>query len=67
MYYGKVWCEWDMRKLMGDANKYRTWWNYMTVCTDGNFIFFSVSKSLPPRAGDRPRARALTTEHHPRF
>lgn len=67
IYYGRMWCEWDEKKNSNfDDIKLRAWWNRMSVCTDGNFVFLSISEDLP-NPNLRPAARNYTTEHHPRF
>ena len=67
IHYGQIWCEWDeQRQSSFEASKSQTWWNRMVVCTDGNFIFFSIPEDLP-NPNRRPTARLYTTEHHPRF
>ena len=67
IHYGQIWCEWDeQRQSSFEASKSQTWWNRMVVCTDGNFIFFSIPEDLP-NPNLRPTARNYTTEHHPRF
>ena len=36
IHYGTVWCEWDaQRNSSFEASKSQTWWNRMSVCTDG--------------------------------
>ena len=67
IYYGQMWCEWDEQKNSSfEASKSQTWWNRMSVCTDGQFIFFSIPEHLP-NASRRRSAKGYTTEHHPRF
>ena len=67
IYYGTVWCEWDEQKNSSfEASKSQTWWNHMSVSTDGQFIFFSIPECLPD-ASRRRSAKGYTTEHHPRF
>ena len=67
IYYGTVWCEWDaQRNSSFEASKSQTWWNRMSVCTDGQFIFFSIPERLPDANSGRS-AKGRTTEHHPRF
>ena len=67
IYYGTVWCEWDaQRNSSFEASKSQTWWNRMSVCTDGQFIFFSIPEHLP-NANRGRSAKGRTTEHHPRF
>lgn len=67
IYHGTVWCEWDEQKNSSfEASKSQTWWNRMSVCTDGQFIFFSIPEHLP-NASRRRSAKGYTTEHHPRF
>lgn len=67
IHYGHVWCEWNEQKHSSfEASKSQTWWNRISVCTDGNFIFLSMLEDLP-NPNLRPTARNYTTEHHPRF
>ena len=67
IYHGTVWCEWDEEKNSNfEASKSQTWWNRMSVCTDGQFIFFSIPEHLPNASRGRS-AKGYTTEHHPRF
>jgi hypothetical protein len=67
IHYGTVWCEWDaQRNSSFEASKSQTWWNRMSVCTDGQFIFFSIPECLPDANSGRS-AKGRTTEHNPRF
>ena len=67
IYYGQMWCEWDEQKNSSfETIKIQTWWNRMSVCTDGHFVFLSIPETLP-NPNLRPTARLYTTEHHPRF
>lgn len=67
IYHGTVWCEWDEQKNSSfEASKSQSWWNRMSVCTDGQFIFFSIPQHLPNASRGRS-AKGYTTEHHPRF
>ena len=66
IYYGQMWCEWDEQKNSSfETSKIQTWWNRMSVCTDGQFIFFSIPERLPDANSGRS-AKGCTTEHHPR-
>ena len=67
IYYGVAWCDWDWQKNTSwDTVKYQTWWNKMSVCTDGNFIFLGIPELLPNPNRNRT-AIGFTTEHNPRF
>lgn len=57
IFYGKLTCEWNLDWdgiLIKDGMftgyeqfRHRKWWNSMTVCTDGYFIFLCISASTP--------------------
>lgn len=57
IFYGKLTCEWNLdwdgiRIKDGmftgyEQFRHRKWWNSMTVCTDGYFIFLCISASTP--------------------
>lgn len=57
IFYGKLTCEWNLdwngilikdgMLTVYEQFRHRKWWNSMTVCTDGYFIFLCISASTP--------------------
>ena len=77
IFYGKLTCEWNLDWdgiLIKDGLltsfeqfRHRKWWNSMTVCTDGYFIFLCIRASTPEDYVATPTARIDDLGNKSRF